>query len=43
MDSREIDGRKKEDLLEEIRDTAASYVPEWQFDPEHPDVYSVQE
>ena len=41
MDSREIDGRKKEDLLEEIRDTAASYVPEWQFDPEHPDVGTV--
>lgn len=41
MDSREIEGRTKEDLLKEIQETAASYVPEWQFDPEHPDVGTV--
>lgn len=38
MKARRMEERTKEDLLEEIRETAASYVPEWQFDREHPDV-----
>lgn len=37
----EIDQRKKEDLLEALRLLAASYVPEWQFDTENPDMGSV--
>ena len=35
------DRRTERDILERIRTLAASYVPEWQFDEENPDVGSV--
>ena len=36
-----IDKRKRDDILGQIRQLAASYVPEWQFDEENPDIGSV--
>lgn len=36
-----IDKRRREDILAQIRKLAASYVPEWQFDEENPDIGSV--
>ena len=36
-----IDKRKRDDILRQIRQLAASYVPEWQFDEENPDIGSV--
>ena len=36
-----LDGRKKEDILAEIGRLAQSYVPEWHFDPDNPDIGSV--
>lgn len=36
-----IDGRKKQDILDKIRELAASYTPEWQFDEQDPDIGSV--
>lgn len=41
METRRMEERTTEDLLEEIRKTASSYVPEWQFDREHPDLGAV--
>lgn len=37
----ETDPRGREELLQEIAELAASYVPEWQFDTERPDIGSV--
>lgn len=37
----EIDARTREELLNEIEELAASYVPEWQFDRKRPDIGSV--
>lgn len=36
-----MDEREKQDLIEEIQELALSYVPEWKFSVEHPDVGSV--
>lgn len=36
-----IDNRKREDILNQIRKLAASYVPEWQFEEQNPDIGSV--
>lgn len=36
-----IDNRKKEDILDKIRELAAAYTPEWQFDGQNPDIGSV--
>ena len=36
-----IDGRTRRNILDQIRKLAASYVPEWQFDEENPDIGSV--
>lgn len=35
------DNRKKEEILNTIRNLAASYTPEWQFDTRNPDIGSV--
>lgn len=36
-----IDNRKRKDILDKIRELAASYTPEWQFDEQDPDIGSV--
>lgn len=36
-----IEEKKKSDIIARIRQLAASYVPEWQFDEENPDIGSV--
>lgn len=36
-----LDNRKKEDIIDRIRELAASYTPEWQFDGKDPDIGSV--
>ncbi len=36
-----LDGRKREELLDEIERLAGSYVPEWHFDRNDPDIGSV--
>lgn len=36
-----IENRKREDIISQIRQLAAAYVPEWQFDVENPDIGSV--
>lgn len=41
MNRYETDPRSREELLQEIAELAASYVPEWQFDTERPDIGSV--
>ncbi len=38
MDAERIRTRTKEEIIEIIRERAASYVPEWRFDLENPDV-----
>lgn len=35
-----IDSRQREDILNKMRELAASYTPEWQFDTENPDIGS---
>lgn len=35
-----IDGRSRRDILDKIKDLAASYTPEWQFDERDPDIGS---
>ncbi|MCD8130229.1 MAG: hypothetical protein LUE16_02945 [Lachnospiraceae bacterium] len=41
MNLYEIDERSREELEEEMEALAASYVPEWRFDRENPDIGSV--
>ncbi|MGN0413400.1 MAG: hypothetical protein ACI4FV_10230 [Lachnospiraceae bacterium] len=36
-----IEKRNREDILKQIRQLAASYTPEWQFDQDNPDIGSV--
>ena len=36
-----IDSRTEQDILQEIKQLAESYVPEWKFDTENPDIGSV--
>ncbi|MDR3363779.1 MAG: hypothetical protein LBS91_02335 [Clostridiales Family XIII bacterium] len=36
-----IDPRSRDDLLKEIAERAASYTPEWLFDPNDPDIGSI--
>lgn len=36
-----IDNRKREDILQRIKELAASYTPEWQFTEQNPDIGSV--
>lgn len=36
-----LDNRTKRDILERIKDLAAAYTPEWQFDEQDPDIGSV--
>lgn len=36
-----IEKRKRADIIDQIRRLAASYVPEWQFDEDNPDIGSV--
>lgn len=38
MNELEFDQRSREEILEQIRKKAASYVPEWRFDEENPDI-----
>lgn len=40
-DDYSIDSRKKKDILDKIRELAASYTPEWQFSEQDPDIGSV--
>lgn len=37
----DIDKRRSEDILKEMKRLAAAYVPEWQFDTDNPDMGSV--
>ncbi|MCC8162095.1 MAG: hypothetical protein LIO86_02740 [Lachnospiraceae bacterium] len=41
MNDARIDGRSREELERQIEELAASYVPEWRFDREDPDIGSV--
>ena len=36
-----IDSRTEQDILQEIKRLSESYVPEWKFDTENPDIGSV--
>lgn len=38
MEQLEFDQRTKEEILEQIEKKAKSYVPEWRFDKENPDI-----
>ena len=38
MQERSVDTRTKEELIAQLKETAASYTPEWQFDLENPDI-----
>ena len=37
----EIDKRSKQDILRDLTERAASYVPEWRFSEETPDIGAV--
>lgn len=38
MSEWKLDARTSGDILQKIGETAADYTPEWNFDPEHPDI-----